>query len=176
MKSYEECLDLFNVSNTLRPQLHYRLGTLHTIINNTAEAIAHFSKYIEDLGTDLSGDETYLFSLRSLAQLYSADGEFEKSFSIYNELIELIEINDNPNQDALAHIYHEEGKVHFKLDNYDGALRNLQTSISIRKAMGNDEINYGEIGVLLLDLTKVYEAKGDLNSASNSLLEVRYQK
>ena len=172
-KSYHECLELFSSSNDLIPCINYRLGTLHSILKNTREAITHYSNFVGSLRSDGSRDETYLISLRSLAQLFAKDGEYEKSFSIYDELIEFMEITDDPDQDALASIYHEEGSVHFELSNLDDALTSLQTSMKIRKSMGNDEINHDEIGKLLLDLTKVFEVKEDFIAASNSLLEVR---
>ena len=173
-KSYQECLELFPPSNELIPGIHYRLGALHSILKNTKDAINHYSTFISSLGSKVSQNETYLTSLRCLAQLYAVDGDHEKSFSIYSELIEFMEITDDPDEDKLASVYHEEGKVHFALGNFDDSLRSLQTSMKIRKSMENDEFNHDVTGKLLLDLTKVYEAKEDFIAASNSLLEVSH--
>ena len=153
-------------------QLHYRLGTLYYILDNTSDAITHYNQYIALLGSDLSRDETYLLSMRSLAQLYSKDGDWEKSLSIYNELIHFMEITGT-DQNVLAAIYHETGRIHFKLNNHDEALNSLKTSTEMRKSMMNDANSHNQIGQVLLDLSKVYEVMGDCVAASNSLLEVR---
>ena len=172
-KSYRDCLDHSAGSNELTPLLHYRLGILYTTLENNTDAILHYTKYISLLGSDVSRDETYFSSMRALAQLHAKDGEYEESFAIYDELIQFMEIDGSPSQHDLASIYHEEGKVHFELDHHDEALESLKTSLRIRKSMDNQEIDHNEIGQVLLDLTKVYEAKDDFLSASNSLLEVR---
>ena len=176
VKSYQECLELFPSSHDLVPCINYRLGVLHSTLKNTAEAIAHYSNFIGSLKSNGSRDESYMTSLRALAQLYAKNAEYEKSFLIYDELIEFMEITDDPDQDALASIYHEEGRVHFELGKFDEALTSLQTSLKIRKSVGNDEIDHDEIGKLLLDLTKVFEAQEDYSAASNSLLEVRFMR
>jgi tetratricopeptide (TPR) repeat protein len=169
--SYAECLELLSSNSKVIPQLHYRLGTLYNTLDNSTGAIFHYRQYLELLNPDGSGDDTYLVTIRSLAQLYAKERRFEESFVMYDELIQFLEVTDE-HEGELGTAYHDIGKIHLELKNLDEALENIQTSLGIRKATENSE-SHVAIGKALLDLAKVFCEKKEYDSATNTLLEVR---
>jgi len=170
--SYSECLELLPSESKRRPQLHYRLGTLYNILDNAQKAIYHYSQYI--LNITANGNEAYIVTMRSLAHLYAKERQFEESFEMYNKLIQFLEVTDDDKEGELATAYHDVGKVHVELRNFDEALQNMQTSIDIRKATENSNEHHIAIGKTLLDLAKVFFEKGQYASATNILLEALF--
>lgn len=153
------------------PQLHYRLGTLFNILDNVEKAISHYRQYLVNPKPD--DDETYLITIRSLAHLHAKVGRYEASFDMYNELIQYLKIADDKNEVELATAYHDMGKIHLELRNFDEALKNMKNSIDIMKATQNSNENQNAKGKILFDMAIVYCQKKEYISATNTLLEVR---
>ncbi len=103
--------------------------------------------------------------LLSLSRVYLKAKKYDQALLCNKDLV-----SHQSDSVSLADIFHTMGQIYTKLCQYDDSMEYLNKSLSIHRALG--EQNDMSIAKILLDLSKVNELLGDFEIASDCLLEV----
>lgn len=135
--------------------LHFKLGALHSRINETDEAIAYLEKTLE-LAND-TNVEIKINSLVSIAKMYGSKNEYEKAITYLNEAIPMLEGSALANKLVHAEAYTEMAYNYFTQSQPDEAVPYYEKAIAIHQKLPNYSAR--ELGMIYMQYAFCLEHK-----------------
>ncbi|WP_226037461.1 tetratricopeptide repeat protein [Aquibacillus saliphilus] len=136
--------------------LHFKLGALLSLNNDTREAIDYLQKTIE-LATEESNIEIKINSLVSIAKIYGSKNEYVKAITYLNEVIPMLEGSTLANKLAHAEAYTEMAYNYFDQSLHDQAVPYYQKAIAIHLKLPNYSVR--ELGMIYMQYAYCLEHK-----------------
>ncbi|WP_197482132.1 tetratricopeptide repeat protein [Oceanobacillus sp. Castelsardo] len=149
--------------------LHYKLGALHSLINETGEAIEYLQKTIELTGEN--NKEIKINSLVSIAKMYGSKDEYEKAFTYLNEAIPMFEGSSLVNKLVHAEAYTEMAFNYFDQSQLDEAIPYYKKAIAIHRQL--PQYSARELGMIYMQYAYCNEHK---EQPDKSLAAKNYEK
>ena len=149
--------------------LHFKLGALHSIINETDEAIVHLQKTLELANeTNL---EIKMNCLVSIAKIYGRKNEYEQAYSYLKEAISMIESSSLVSKRVHAEAYTEMAYNYFEQTQFDEAVPYYEKAIAIYPKI----LNYSarEFGMIYMQYAYSMEHK---EQSDKLLAAIHYEK
>ncbi|WP_218775547.1 tetratricopeptide repeat protein [Oceanobacillus senegalensis] len=159
IKYYKQGLTYFQKENEPDNQmilfLHFKLGALHSLINETDEAIEDLQKTIELAGE--SHSEIKINSLVSIAKMYGSKNEYEKAFIYLEEAIPMLENSTLANKLVHAEAYTEMAYNYFEQSRLDEAIPYYEKAIAIHRKL--PPYSARELGMIYMQYAYCMEHK-----------------
>ncbi|WP_138417150.1 tetratricopeptide repeat protein [Aquibacillus sediminis] len=166
IKYYKRGLTYFQQENAQNDQnqmvlfLHFKLGALHSMINETDDAIDYLQKTLE-----LAGDtnaEIKINSLVSIAKMYGSKNEYEKANMYLEEAFPMFDESTLANKLVHAEAYTEMAFNYFDQSQYDQAVPYYEQAIAIHLKLPN--YSPKEVGMIYMQYAYCLENKEQPNT------------
>lgn len=135
IKYYQKGLHFFQ-ENDSRDQymtlyIHFKIGMLHSVQNDTEESVSHLHKVIEMAGAD--NPELKIKSLVSIAKTYGSKDQNEAVYPYLEEALQLLDGSTLENTVAHAEALTEMAFYYFNQSNLNEAVPYYRDAISVYK-------------------------------------------
>jgi tetratricopeptide (TPR) repeat protein len=114
-----------------------------------------------DILTDESNSKTYLLS--TLAAIYSAKGEHDKTLPLFQQHLQIIEKKFGPNHPDVAKALNDLAEQYRLLEEYEQAMSLYKRSLAINESLFDN--NHPYVAITLNNLALLYESLGDYSEA-----------
>ncbi|MBP2243288.1 tetratricopeptide (TPR) repeat protein [Cytobacillus eiseniae] len=149
--------------------LQFKLGALHSMINETDEAIVHWQKALE-LANEAQ-TEIKINCLVSMAKIYGREKKYDKAYSYLKEAIPLLERSSLANKRVHAEAYTEMAFNYFEQTQFDKAVPYYEKAIAIHLKMPNYSAK--ELGMIYMQYAYSLEHK---EKSDKLLAAIHYEK
>ncbi|MCM3569275.1 lipopolysaccharide assembly protein LapB [Neobacillus mesonae] len=146
-----------NTDNQMVLYLHFKLGALHSLINETDEAIAYLQKTLE-LADD-ANTEIKINSLVSMAKMVGSKNEYEKAIAYLKEAIPMFDGSSLANKFVHAEAYTELAYNYFVQSQYDEAVPYYENAITLHLKIPNYSAR--ELGMIYMQYAYCVDHKED---------------